>query len=77
MWLNDTIAFAGCHAEAHTTVGSSPTEPTAATTRSGVDVGGGSPTPTTDASNSVLSRAGPNMWMAMVIGFAAVAANSI
>ncbi|OBU00844.1 hypothetical protein VE01_01290 [Pseudogymnoascus verrucosus] len=61
MWLNDTIAFAGCHAEAHTTVGSSPTEPTAATTRSGVDVGGGSPTPTTDASSSVLSRAGPKM----------------
>ncbi|KFY03150.1 hypothetical protein O988_01682 [Pseudogymnoascus sp. VKM F-3808] len=77
MWLNDTIAFARCHAEAHTTVGSSLTELTAATTRSRVDVRSGSPTPKMDASSSVLSRAGPKMWMAIVIGFAAVAGNSI
>ena len=75
MWLNNTIAFAGCYAEAHTTVGSSLTELTAATTRSGVDVGSGRPTPTTDALRSVLSRADP--MMAIVIGLAAITASSI
>ncbi|KFY52113.1 hypothetical protein V496_08653 [Pseudogymnoascus sp. VKM F-4515 (FW-2607)] len=75
IWLNNTIAFAGCYAEAHTTAGSSLTEPAITSTRSGLTMG--SPTPTTNALTSDLSRAGPEMWKAIFIEFAAVAANSI
>ncbi len=73
-WLNTTIAFAECYAEAHTTDESSTTRPTA-TALSGVTRGG--PT-STDAPDSAVGRAeGAKMLMVAGIGFAAVAVNYV
>ncbi|KFY29403.1 hypothetical protein V493_02384 [Pseudogymnoascus sp. VKM F-4281 (FW-2241)] len=81
-WLNDTIAFARCHADALTTATSSPTAPalsgsetteTTAASRSAVD----SLTPTsTDASNGGHGWVGAEMWILAIVGFTAVAVSS-
>ncbi|KAK1767571.1 hypothetical protein QBC33DRAFT_559055 [Phialemonium atrogriseum] len=83
-WLNDTIAFAGCYADAHPTTGSA-TEPTTgslttgltATTRSGVTSSGPKAT-STDMPNSVLGQTeGVEMWMVAGTGLAVAAANLV
>ncbi|OBT84543.1 hypothetical protein VE02_06801 [Pseudogymnoascus sp. 03VT05] len=76
-WLNDTIAFAGCYAEALTATGPAPTGQTTgvagttevtATSREGP----GSATPTsTDAPNGA-GWVGVDMWIVAMAGFAAV-----
>ncbi|OBT63318.1 hypothetical protein VE03_07229 [Pseudogymnoascus sp. 23342-1-I1] len=87
-WLNDTIAFAGCYAEALTMTGSTPTalategaktSELTATSRSGAAVGSATPTSTdalNGASADVLNGGnlvGAEKWMAALAGFAGVA----
>ncbi|KFZ07587.1 hypothetical protein V501_06320 [Pseudogymnoascus sp. VKM F-4519 (FW-2642)] len=78
-WLNDTIAFAGCYAEALTATGPAPTglaaggaatTKTTATSREGAAVGSATPT-ATDVPNGA-GWVGVDMWMVAMAGFAAV-----
>lgn len=80
-WLNDTIAFAGCYAEALTatepaptgsTTGGAGTTEVTATSRSGAAVGSATPT-STDVPNGA-GWVGVDMWMVAMAGLAAVAA---